>query len=50
VQFDFGAIDPQTGKQSASVSIPMSERFMMVGGLGVGGNFRGQLKYLIRFK
>ena len=50
VQFDFGVIDPQTGKQSASVSIPMSERFMLVGGLGVGGNFRGQLKYLIRFK
>ncbi|MFZ0709522.1 MAG: translocation/assembly module TamB domain-containing protein, partial [Terrimicrobiaceae bacterium] len=50
VQFEFGAIDPKSGRQSASLSVPLSDRFVLVGGLGVGGNFRGQIKYLLRFK
>ena len=50
VQFDFGAVDPRTGKQTASLSIPLSNQLVLVGGLGVGGNFRGQVKYLVRFK
>ncbi len=50
VQFDFGAVDPRTGKQTATLSIPMSDQLVLVGGLGVGGNFRGQVKYLLRFK
>ena len=50
VQLDLGAIDPRTGKQTASLSIPLSDQFVLVGGLGVGGNFRGQIKYLLRFR
>ena len=50
VQFDLGAIDPRTGKQTATLSIPLSDQLVLVGGLGVGGNFRGQIKYLLRFK
>jgi TamB, inner membrane protein subunit of TAM complex len=50
VQFDLGAIDARTGKQTATLSIPLSDQLVLVGGLGVGGNFRGQVKYLLRFK
>jgi hypothetical protein len=28
----------------------LSDQLLLVGGLGVGGNFRGQIKYLLRFK
>ncbi|MGA7392878.1 MAG: translocation/assembly module TamB domain-containing protein, partial [Terrimicrobiaceae bacterium] len=38
VQFDLGAIDPRTGKQTATLSIPLSDQLVLVGGLGVGGN------------
>ena len=50
VQLDLGAIDPRTGKQTATLGIPLSDQLVLVGGLGVGGNFRGQVKYLLRFK
>ena len=50
VQLDLGATDPKTGKQAASISIPLSHQLVLVGGLDVGGNFRGQIKYLLRFK
>ena len=50
VQFDLGAIDPRTGEQTATLSVPLSDQLVLVGGLGVGGNFRGQIKYLLRFK
>ena len=50
VQFDFGAVDPRTGKQAASLSLPLSDQLVLVGGLSVDGNFRGQVKYLLRFK
>ncbi len=50
IQFDIGTIDPRTGRQSTTLGIPLSDRIMLTGGLDVGGNFRGQIKYLIRFK
>ena len=50
MQFDFGAVDPRTGKQTASLTIPLTDQMVLVGGLGVGGNFRGQVKYLMRFR
>lgn len=49
IQFDLGGIDPKTGRQSTALGIPLSERFMLTGGVDVGGNFRGQVRYLIRF-
>lgn len=50
IQFDIGVTDPKTGRQSTTVGIPLSDNIMLSGGLDVGGNFRGQVKYLIRFK
>jgi hypothetical protein len=50
VQLDLGAVDPRTGKQATTLSIPLSDQLVLVGGLGVGGDFRGQIKYLLRFK
>lgn len=50
IQFDVGVTDPKTGKQSTSIRIPLSDQFMLTGGLDVGGNFRGQVKYLLRFQ
>ncbi len=50
IQFDIGATDSRTGRQSTSIRVPLSDQIMLSGGLDVGGNFRGQVKYLIRFK
>ncbi len=50
IQFDIGSTDPSTGRQSTSIRVPLSDQIMLSGGLDVGGNFRGQVKYLIRFK
>ena len=49
-QFDVGAIDPKTGKQAVEVKQPLSDHFSLIGGIDVGGDFRGQLKYLIKFR
>ncbi len=48
--FDFGAVDPKTGRQSASVRVPLTENFLLMGGLDVTGNVRGRLGYFIRFR
>ena len=50
VRLDIGTMDPKTGKQAASIGIPLTNQLVLVGGLDVGGNFRGQVKYLVRFK
>ena len=50
IRFDVGGTDPKTGRQSTTLGIPLSERFLLTGGVDVGGNFRGQLRYLIRFQ
>jgi autotransporter translocation and assembly factor TamB len=50
VQFEVGTTDPKTGRQAASLGIPLTRQLVLVGGLDVGGNFRGQVKYLVRFK
>lgn len=50
IRFDIGVTDPKTGRQATSLGIPLSENVVLMGGLDVGGNFQGQIKYLIRFK
>ncbi len=50
IRFDIGVTDPKTGRQSTTLGIPLSENVVLMGGLDVGGNFQGQVKYLIRFK
>jgi len=50
IRFDIGVTDPKTGRQATTLGIPLSENVVLMGGLDVGGNFQGQVKYLIRFK
>jgi hypothetical protein len=49
VRFEFGAADPKSGKQAASLAIPLSDQLQLVGGLDVGGNFAAS-SALVRFK
>lgn len=48
--FDFGAVDPKTGRQSATVRVPLTENFLLLGGLDVTGNVRGRIGYFLRFR
>ena len=50
LQVDVGNVDPRTGQQTATARFKLNEQFVLVGDLGVGGDFRGMVKYLIRFK
>ena len=50
LQVDVGQVDPRTGQQTATARFKVNDRFVLVGDLGVGGDFRGMVKYLIRFK
>ena len=47
---DVGNVDPRTGQQTATARLRINEQFMLIGDLQVGGDFRGMVKYLIRFK
>jgi hypothetical protein len=46
---DIGTVDPRTGQQQAIARFKINDQFVVVGDLGVGGDYRGMLKYLIRF-
>lgn len=50
IQFEVGTVDPKTGNQATRIGIPLTRQLTLVGGVDVGGNFRGQVKYLIRFR
>jgi len=50
LQVDVGNIDPRTGQQTATARFKVNDRFVLIGDLGVGGDFRGMVRYLIRFK
>ncbi|PYI54670.1 MAG: hypothetical protein DMC62_04415 [Verrucomicrobia bacterium] len=50
LDLDVGQVDPRTGKQQASARFKINDQFVIVGDLGVAGDFRGKLKYLIRFR
>ncbi|HZE13822.1 MAG TPA: translocation/assembly module TamB domain-containing protein, partial [Chthoniobacterales bacterium] len=47
---DVGNVDPRTGQQTVTARVRLNEQFMLIGDIGVGGDFRGMVKYLIRFK
>jgi autotransporter translocation and assembly factor TamB len=49
LQIDLGAVDPRTGREQATARFKVNENWVLVGDIGVGGDFRGQVKYLIRF-
>ena len=50
LQLDIGNVDPRTGQQTASARYKLNEQLVLIGDLEVGGDFRGIVKYLIRFK
>lgn len=50
VQVDLGAPDPHSGQQSIQLRMPVGERVVLTGGVDVGGNFRGMIRYLVKFK
>ena len=50
LQVDVGNVDPRTGQQTVTARLKVNEQFVLIGDLGVGGDFRGMVKYLIRFK
>jgi hypothetical protein len=50
LQVDIGNVDPRTGQQTATARFKVNEHFVVVGDLQVGGDFRGMVKYLLRFK
>ncbi len=47
---EFGNPDPRTGEQTATARYKITDQIVFVGDLGVAGGFRGQIKYLIRFR
>lgn len=50
LQVDVGQVDPRTGQQTATARLKLNEQFLLIGDLQVGGDFRGMVKYVIRFK
>jgi hypothetical protein len=50
LDLDVGAVDPRTGRQQVSARFKINDQFVLVGDVGVGGDYRGMLKYLIRFR
>jgi hypothetical protein len=46
----FGAVDPRTGQRRANASLRINDQFFVLGDLNVGGDYRGMLKYVIRFR
>ncbi len=50
LDLDLGTVDPRTGRQQASARFRISDQFVLIGDVGVGGDYRGIVKYLIRFR
>ncbi|HEY4284290.1 MAG TPA: translocation/assembly module TamB domain-containing protein, partial [Chthoniobacterales bacterium] len=47
---DFGQVDPRTGQQTATARFKVNQQIVVIGDIEVGGDFRGMVKYLIRFR
>jgi autotransporter translocation and assembly factor TamB len=50
LDLSLGAVDPRTGQQQATVRFKINDQLVLTGDVGVRGDFRGKLKYLIRFR
>lgn len=50
LQVDVGNTDPRTGQQTATARFRVNEKVQLIGDIGVQGDFRGTVKYLIRFR
>ena len=49
LEVDAGQVDPRTGQQTATARFKINPQWVLVGDIEVGGDFRGMVKYLIRF-
>jgi len=47
---DVGGVDPRTGQQAISSRFKLSDQLYLVGDLDVGGDIRGEVRYLLHFK
>ena len=47
---DVGGVDPRSGQQEISSSFKLSDQLYLIGDIDVGGDLRGMVRYLIRFK
>jgi autotransporter translocation and assembly factor TamB len=50
LDLELGTVDPRTGQQQATVRFKLSDNIVLTGDVGVHGDFRGKVKYLIRFR
>jgi autotransporter translocation and assembly factor TamB len=50
LDLDVGTVDSRTGQQQVTARFKIDDHFVLVGDVGVGGSYRGMLKYLIRFR
>lgn len=50
LDLDVGTVDPRTGQQQAIARFKVNDQFVLLGDVGVGGDYRGMVKYLIRFR
>jgi hypothetical protein len=47
---DVGGVDPRTGQQEVSSSFRLSDQLYLIGDVDVGGDLRGMVRYLLRFR
>jgi autotransporter translocation and assembly factor TamB len=50
LDLDVGQVDPRTGQRRATAHFKINDQWVLLGDLEVGGDFRGMVKYLIRFR
>ncbi len=50
LQVDIGNVDPRTGQQTATARYRVTDQVLLIGDIGVEGDFRGTVKYLLRFR
>jgi autotransporter translocation and assembly factor TamB len=47
---DVGGVDPRTGQQEVNSSFKLTDQLYLIGDIDVGGDLRGMVRYLLRFK
>jgi autotransporter translocation and assembly factor TamB len=50
LDLNLGTVDPRTGQQQATMRFKIDDHLVLTGDVGLRGDFRGRLKYLIRFR
>ena len=50
VSLDVGGTDPSTGKQQVGATFKLTDHYQFIADLGLEGDIRGRLQYLIRFR